>query len=103
MPHFPQFFRITPPLHSPKESQFGLVISIKYLGLVLVLRTSYHHDPSTLSVFQDFRFLPPTPNVSGSGQDLNKSSETQGPSENQLLLGLNKKNKFFLNESKKQH
>ena len=52
-------FQINPPPNSPKESEFVLFMSITYLGLVLIFPTKFHPDPSTLSIFQDFRFPPP--------------------------------------------
>ena len=55
-------------------------MSIRYLGLVLILPTNFHPDISTLSVFQDFPFLLPTPPVSLDPVGVqNKSSETRGP------------------------
>ena len=43
----------------PKESRSVPVMSILYLGLVLIFASKIHPGPSTLSVFQDFRFCPP--------------------------------------------
>ena len=76
--HRPSMFRSTElakaleiPPNSPKKSGSGPVMSITYLGLVLILPTKFHPDLSTLSVFQDFRFPPPAPpNVTRSGRDL---------------------------------
>ena len=59
----------TPPPNSPKETRSSTVTSIKYLRHLLILPTKFHL--STLSVFQDFRFPPPTPpNVNRSSWDL---------------------------------
>ena len=44
-------------------------MSITYLGLVLILPTKFHPNPSTLSVFLDPPHSNP-PNVTGSGRDL---------------------------------
>ena len=56
---------------SPKESESSTVTSITYLRHLLILPTKLHPDSSTLSVFQDFQFPPPTPpNVDSSGRDL---------------------------------
>jgi len=58
------------PLDSPKESRSGPFITIKYLGLTLILPTKFHSDLSTLSFFQDFHFPRQTPpNITRSGWD----------------------------------
>ena len=60
IPHFSNFSELPPPPPNyPKESRSVPVMSIMYLGLVLIFPTEFHPDPSTLSVFQDFRFPPP--------------------------------------------
>ena len=73
-----------------KESQSGLIISIMYLGLMLILHSKYHYDFSTLKVFQDFMVSSSnSPNVTTYGQDFNRSSETRGPSTYHISLGSN--------------
>ena len=59
IPHFSNFLELPPPPQLPKREwiRFGYVNH--YLGLVLIFLTKFHPDPSTLSVFQDFRFPPP--------------------------------------------
>ena len=59
-----------PPPNSHKESGSSKCTSIMYLRHLLTLPTKFHPDFSTLIVFQDFRFAPPTlPNVNRSGWD----------------------------------
>jgi len=60
------FSHIMSPPNSAKESGSCLVMSVTYLGLVLILPTKFHPDLSALSVFQD----PPPPNDPGSAQHL---------------------------------
>ena len=62
---FSNFSELLPP--PKKESESGPVMSVTYLGLVLILSTKFHPDLSALSVFQDFR--PPPPNDTGPGRD----------------------------------
>ena len=58
-------------LMDPIRSVSILVMPITYLGRVLILSTNLHPDLSTLSVFQYFRFPPPTPSsVTGFSWDL---------------------------------
>ena len=65
-------------------------MSIMYLGLVLIFPTKLYPDPSTLSVFQDFRFPSPDsppPSISPDPVGIeNNSSETRYPSKHQILL-----------------
>ena len=57
--------------NSPKKSGSGSVISITYLGRVLLLPTNSQPNFSTLSVFQYFPFPPSAPsNITRICQDL---------------------------------
>ena len=51
-----EFSELPHPPQLPKESGSGLVMSVTYLGLLLILLAKYHPDLYTLSVFQDFQF-----------------------------------------------
>ena len=53
---FSIFLGLTLHINSPKESRSVPIMSMPYLGLVLIFPTKFHPNPSTLSVFQDFRF-----------------------------------------------
>ena len=50
----------TGPPNYPKESGSSPVSSIMYLRHLLILPTKFHPNLSTLNIFQDFRFPPPT-------------------------------------------
>ena len=70
---FSIFLELTlpPPTPQKRADPFRLW-HIPHLGLVLIFPTKFHSNPSTLSIIQDFRFRPPSPNFpfTGSGQDL---------------------------------
>ena len=46
------------PPNSPKESGSSLVMSIRYLGLFIILPTKFYPDPSTLKCFPRFSISP---------------------------------------------
>ena len=60
---FSSFSELSPPSNSNKESGPGPVMSVIYLGHVLIVPTKFHPDLSALNVFQDFRSLPLLPQM----------------------------------------